>query len=111
MGLLVGARLTHPAPGLTGAVARHHALLLHLLRQILGAATQRVERTALRADRVVGVALAKLALRVTHGLAGLTELIAHALLALLALLTLLALLAALALLTLLPVLLPLPAPA
>src|SRR5215510_14701206 len=92
VGLVVGARLTHPAAGLTGAGARHHALLLHLLCQVLGAAAQRLERTTLRPDGIIGVALAKLALRVTHGLAGLAKLIALALLALLALLTLLALL-------------------
>src|SRR5215510_2974515 len=89
VGLVVGARLTHASAGLTGAGARHHTLLLHLLRQVLGAAAQRFERTALRTDRIVGIALAKLALRVTHGLAGLAKLIALALLALLTLLALL----------------------
>src|SRR6185312_1729723 len=74
-------------------------LLLELLRQPLRALAHGVERAALAADGVVGVALAELPLGVAHGLAGVAELV-HAV-ALLALLALLPLLPALALLALL----------
>src|SRR5262249_3755451 len=84
IGLLVGAWLPHSAR-LAGS-RTHHALLLHLLREVLRPAAQRLERTALRIDGTVGVALAELALRVAHGLAGLPELLAHVALALLPLL-------------------------
>src|SRR5262249_30261892 len=76
----------------------HHALLLHLLREVLGATAQSLKRATLRVDRTVRIALTELALRITHRLASLAELVTHALLALL---TLLAALAPLALLTLL----------
>src|SRR5262249_52748666 len=73
-------------------------LPLHRLREALRAAPQCVERTALGIDGAVSVPLAKLALRLAHGLAGLAKLVAHLALSLLPLLPLLAPLPALALL-------------
>ena len=67
-----------------------HALLLHRLRQPLGALAHGLQRAALAVDRAVGIALAELTFGLAHGFAGIAEL-AH--LVALALLTLLALLA------------------
>ena len=64
------------AAGLTGPLP--HALLLHLLRQALRPLAHRLERTALRVDRAVGIALAELTLRVSHRLTGAVELIVAA---------------------------------
>jgi len=50
-------------------------LLLKLLRQPLRALAHGVERAALPADGVVGVAVAKLALGIAHGLAGVAALV------------------------------------
>src|SRR5207244_4173038 len=91
VGLLLGARLAEAAPRPTGSGSHLPLLLLHRLGEVLGAAPQRLERTALRIDRAVGVALAEPAFGLAHGFAGLAELI-HLTLAVLALLALLALL-------------------
>src|SRR5262249_37441977 len=119
-----------PKPaGLALRAGTHHALLLHRLRQALRAAPQRLQRPALGVDGAVGITLAELAFRLTHGLAGaaelihlalaeaalaqflhqLLELIAQALLALAQLAHLVALLPLLTLLTSLPRLAALPA--
>ncbi len=77
IGLLLGTRLAETA-GLAGAHTHaHHALLLHLLGEVLSAAPQRIERAALRADGAVRIALAELAFGLPHGVAGLAELIAR----------------------------------
>jgi len=60
---------------------------LHLLREVLRPAAQGLERTALRVDGAVGIAIAKLALRITHGFAGLAKLLTHIALTRLALLS------------------------
>src|SRR5262249_49294757 len=74
IGLLLGARRPEPA-GLAVEAGAHHALLLHRLGEILRTAAQRLKRAALRIDRAVGVALAELALRIAHRLAGAAELV------------------------------------
>src|SRR5262249_47228100 len=92
VGLLLRARLAEPG-GVAWARGLHALLLLHRLREILGAGPKRLERSALRVDRAVSIALAELALGLAHGFASLAELIHLAALALLALLALLAALA------------------
>src|SRR6266446_6715277 len=83
IGLLLGAWRPEPA-GLAVRAGAQHALLLHRLGEVLRAAAQSFERTALGIDRAVRVAFSKLTFRLSHGVAGAAELI-HLALPLLAL--------------------------
>src|SRR5262249_23502068 len=73
-GLLLGARPPEPT-GLAVRAGTQHALLLHRLGEVLRPLAQSFERAALGIDRAVRVALAELAFRLAHGVAGATELI------------------------------------
>src|SRR5829696_8892492 len=55
----------------------HHDLLLHLVREIRHSAANRLHRKTLRVDRTTGTAIAELAFRLAHGVAGLAELLAR----------------------------------
>src|SRR5262249_51936556 len=83
VGLVLGACRPKPA-GLAIGAGADHALLLHRLRQILRAAAEGLERTALGIDSGIRIALSEFALGVAHGFAGTPELI-HLALALLTL--------------------------
>src|SRR5579862_4627118 len=89
IGILLGARLAEPADT-AGTLALPH-LLLHRLRQRLRPLTQSIERAPLGVDGVVGIAVAKIAFGIAHGLAGTAELVGAVLALPLAILALLVL--------------------
>src|SRR4051812_41361460 len=107
--IAVAAAALLPAGAIAGAIVLPVAVArLHLLREVLGALAQRVQRLALRIHCAIGIAFAEPAVGIAHRGVGIAKTVVTvavvALLTLVALLSVLPLLALLALLALLPLL-------
>src|SRR5262249_12813868 len=71
IGVLLGTRLAASGPAMR---PRAGTLLLHRLRQALGAFPHGIERAPLTVDSAVGIPFAELTFRLAHGLAGISQL-------------------------------------